>query len=64
MSKAIKDLNSFMEKKRLTQLKLSELIGMSQGYLSSVMSGDVIPADKIKKRIEEKVGIKVINWYK
>ena len=64
MSKAIKKMQQVMERKRMNQGQLAVHIGLSQGYTSSIMSGDVIPSDKIKKLIEEKLNIKIIDWYR
>ena len=64
MSKAIALMQEVMERKRFNQTQLAEYVGLSQGYMSSIMSGAVVPSDKIKKMLEDKLNVKMINWYK
>lgn len=64
MSKAIQELNDIKYKRRLTQIELADLLNVTQGYLSMVLSGKTVPSDKVKQTIEDRVGIKKIDWYK
>ena len=65
MSKAIQKIIEFMEKKGVkNQTDLCPYVGYkSQGCISSMLSGNLVPSDKKKQFIYEKLGIKKQWWY-
>jgi len=55
-------LAEWIEKREYTQLKASVLFGISEGYISMILSGGRLPGRNQALRIEELTGIPVRAW--
>ena len=55
-------LAEWIEKREYTQVKASELFGISEGYISMILSGGRVPGRDQALRIEELTGIPVRAW--
>jgi len=57
----MKDLKSTRKALRVTQLELSEMTGINQGYLSELERGVHPPSERTRNKIESALGTK-IDW--
>jgi transcriptional regulator with XRE-family HTH domain len=57
----IANLAEYKEKKGLTSRDLAELLGISESYLSEVLSGKRSFSKKLASRVSEKTGIPLLN---
>ena len=57
----MQDLRTVRESKRLSQVDVSQLTGVSQPHLSSLERGQYLPNERTRKRIEQLLGHS-IDW--
>jgi transcriptional regulator with XRE-family HTH domain len=55
------NLAEFKEKKGVTGRQLARLLGISESYLSEILSGKRSPSKKAARAISEKTGVPVMN---
>lgn len=58
------ELREFRRKAKMTQAKLAERSGVSQGYIAHIESGRRIPAVKTAKKIADVLGIDWVLLFK
>lgn len=55
------NLMEFKEKKGVSGKKLAILLGISESYLSEILSGKKAPSKKAALKISQQTGIPVVN---
>ena len=58
------ELREFRRKAKMTQAKLAERSGVSQGYIAHIESGRRVPSVKTAKKIAEVLGIDWVLLFK
>lgn len=58
------ELREFRRKAKMTQAKLAERSGVSQGYIAHIESGRRVPAVKTAKKIADVLGIDWVLLFK
>lgn len=58
------ELREFRRKAKMTQAKLAERSGVSQGYIAHIESGRRVPSVKKAKKIAEVLGIDWVLLFK
>ena len=57
------ELREFRRKAKITQAKLAERSGVSQGYIAHIESGRRVPTVKTAKKIAEALGFDWTRFY-
>lgn len=58
------ELREFRRKAKMTQAKLAERSGVSQGYIAHIESGRRVPSVKTAKKIADVLGIEWVLLFK
>ena len=58
------ELREFRRKAKITQAKLAERSGVSQGYIAHIESGRRVPSVKTAKKIADVLGIDWVLLFK
>lgn len=58
------ELREFRRKAKMTQAKLAERSGVSQGYIAHIESGRRVPSVKTAKKIADVLGIDWVLLFK
>ena len=58
------ELREFRRKAKMTQAKLAERSGVSQGYIAHIESGSRVPSVKTAKKIADVLGIDWVLLFK
>ncbi|MBE3109691.1 MAG: helix-turn-helix transcriptional regulator [Acidobacteria bacterium] len=57
----IANLSQYKEKKGLSGKEMAQILGISESYLSEILSGQRSLSKKLARKISEKTGIPLLN---